>query len=90
MTFLFQKKPLRGEVNQSNNAVVYYNDLKENKEEIIEAEVCLVSTGRAPYTRNLGLENINVKLDKNGRLKVNNNLMTDEQGVFAIGDVIPG
>lgn len=48
--------------------MVYYNDTKENKEGAIEAEVCLVSTGRAPFTRNLGLENLNVKLDKNGRL----------------------
>lgn len=68
MSFLFKKKPIKGVIGKNNNAVVYLNDLKENKEEQIEAEVCLVAIGREPFTKNLGIENLNVKIEKDGRI----------------------
>lgn len=56
----------------------------------IEADYCLVAIGRKPYTENLGLENTSVKLDDKGRIVVDDHLQTDEQGIYAIGDVIKG
>lgn len=47
-----------------------------------------MAVGREPFTKNLGIENLGVKIEKDGRIKVDKNLMTDEHGVFAIGDVI--
>ncbi len=56
----------------------------------LTGDYCLVSIGRRPYTDGLGLENVNIKLDEKGRIKVNDHLETDEEGIFAIGDVIEG
>ncbi|MQL94604.1 hypothetical protein Taro_027261 [Colocasia esculenta] len=56
----------------------------------LEADVVLVSAGRTPYTAGLGLENIGVKMDKVGRVIVDERFTTSVPGVYGIGDVIPG
>jgi dihydrolipoamide dehydrogenase len=56
----------------------------------LDADYCLVSIGRKPYTYNLGLENIGVKTDDRGRIEVNDHLETSVPGIYAIGDVIKG
>jgi dihydrolipoamide dehydrogenase len=53
-----------------------------------EAEMLLVAVGRRPVSENIGLEGTGVKVDR-GYLQVNEFLQTDEQNVYAIGDVIP-
>ncbi len=55
-----------------------------------KGDYCLVSTGRRPYTDNLGLENAGVKLDDRGRVEVDAHLQTNVEGIYAIGDVIKG
>jgi len=56
----------------------------------LEADYCLVSVGRRPYTDNLGLEKTNVKKDEKGRITVNDYLQTDVPHIYAIGDVVRG
>ncbi len=56
----------------------------------IEADYCLLSIGRKPYTAGLGLENIGVRTDDRGRILVDEHLQTDVPGIYAIGDVIRG
>lgn len=48
-----------------------YEDLKTNKTNTEEADVVLLSTGRKPYTDNLGLEKLGIETDKIGRIKIN-------------------
>lgn len=48
----------------------------------------LLATGRIPNTQGLGLENTAVRLDERGRIQVDENLQTDEPGVYAVGDVV--
>ena len=65
----------------------------ENKKgETIElnADYCLVSIGRKPYTEGLGLENIGITPDDRGRIEVDEHLKTKVDNVYAIGDVIKG
>ena len=50
----------------------------------------LISVGRKPYTKNLNIEKVGVKLDKKKRIIVNKNFQTNIQNIFAIGDVIEG
>ncbi|KAL4194745.1 hypothetical protein AMTRI_Chr05g61040 [Amborella trichopoda] len=57
---------------------------------MLEADVVLVSAGRVPYTTGLGLEDLGVKMDKIGRIEVNEKFETNVKGVYAIGDVVPG
>jgi len=56
----------------------------------IKGDYCLVSIGRRPYTEGLELENAGVKVDEKGRVEVNDNLQTNVDNVYAIGDVIKG
>ncbi|MET0613080.1 MAG: FAD-dependent oxidoreductase, partial [Pseudomonas caspiana] len=46
------------------------------------------ATGRRPMLDNLGLEHVNVKLDKNGFVEVDDNYQSSEPSILAIGDVI--
>ena len=56
----------------------------------LEADYCLVSIGRRPYTDGLELEKAGVQLDEKGRIVVDSRLETHAKGIFAIGDVIHG
>lgn len=58
--------------------------------ETLEADVVLVSIGRAPYTKGLGLEDAGVALDKRGRVATDGHFKTNVDGIYAIGDVIAG
>ena len=60
------------------------------KAEIFEADVVLVSTGRRPLTKNIGLEELGIETDKVGRIKVNDHFQTSVPSIFAIGDCIDG
>ncbi|MHA1340613.1 MAG: dihydrolipoyl dehydrogenase [Promethearchaeota archaeon] len=52
-----------------------------------EAELCLVSIGRAKLSKDLGLEKLGVKIER-GAIVVNKETMeTDVPGIYAIGDV---
>lgn len=62
---------------------------KDGKQETLEAEKLLVAVGRKPNTDNIGIENTKVKLDR-GFIVVDQNQMTAEPGVYAIGDVVAG
>lgn len=56
----------------------------------INADVVLVSTGRRPFTKNIGLEGLGIETDKIGRIKVDDHFRTKVPGIFAIGDCIDG
>lgn len=58
--------------------------------ETIDCDVVLVSIGRIPFTANLGLEEVGVEMDGRGVIQVDENFKTNVDGIYAIGDVIPG
>jgi dihydrolipoamide dehydrogenase len=60
------------------------------KAETLKADVVLVAIGRRPYTENLGLKEAGVKMDERGRILVDGHFKTNVDGIYAIGDVIPG
>ena len=47
----------------------------------------LISIGRKPNSKGFGLENTKVETDEKGFIKVDNQLRTSENNIFAIGDV---
>jgi dihydrolipoamide dehydrogenase len=53
-------------------------------------DVMLVAVGRRPFTDGLGLEKLGVVLDDDGRIRVDDDYRTNVEGIYAIGDVIPG
>ncbi|MFX1259207.1 MAG: dihydrolipoyl dehydrogenase [Promethearchaeota archaeon] len=57
---------------------------------IFEADLCLVSIGRAKESQNIGLEELNIETQR-GAIKVNpETLETSVKGIYAIGDVTGG
>ena len=58
--------------------------------ETLEADCVLVSIGRRPNTDGLGLDKIGLELNKRGQIETDHDFRTKIDGVWAIGDVIPG
>ncbi|TCM22266.1 dihydrolipoamide dehydrogenase [Novosphingobium sp. PhB165] len=58
--------------------------------ETIDADVVLVAIGRKPNTDGLGLANIGLELNQRGQIETDHDFGTKVDGVWAIGDVIPG
>jgi dihydrolipoamide dehydrogenase len=58
--------------------------------ETIDCDIVLVSIGRVPFTANLGLAEAGVEMDGRGVIQVDGNFKTNVDGIYAIGDVIPG
>ena len=58
--------------------------------ETLTAERLLVAIGRRPFTDDLGLEAAGIGTDARGFIAVDGHFRTGAEGVYAIGDVIPG
>lgn len=54
---------------------------------MIETDLLMWAIGRVPNTKNLGLENAGVVLDKDGAVVVNEFNATNVPGIYAVGDV---
>lgn len=65
---------------------VIFEDNKSQRTEKIFDKV-LISIGRKPNSKNLGLENTKIEIDNKGFIKVDNQLRTSVKNIFAIGDV---
>lgn len=55
---------------------------------VLEADCVFYATGRRPMLDNLGLENVEVKLDKRGYIEVDDLFQTSTLSILALGDVI--
>lgn len=55
---------------------------------VLEADCVFYATGRRPMLDNLGLENVEVKLDKRGYIEVDDLFQTSTPSILALGDVI--
>ena len=75
--------------NNGKNTTIKYLDASNIIQEIT-ADYCLVAVGRKAYTESLGLENTKIKIDERGRIATDKNLRTEEENIYAIGDVIAG
>ncbi|MEJ7834210.1 MAG: dihydrolipoyl dehydrogenase [Nocardioides sp.] len=57
--------------------------------EVIEAELLLVAVGRGPSTDGLGFEEIGVAMER-GFVLADERCRTNIEGVYAVGDIVPG
>lgn len=69
---------------------VSYEVLTDGKTATMKADVVLVATGRKPFTVGIGLEEMGIQKDPQGRIIVNKHYQTNVPGIFAIGDCTPG
>jgi len=55
----------------------------------IEADILLVAVGRGPNTTDMGYEEVGVEMDR-GFVLTDERLRTNVEGVYAVGDIVPG
>ena len=72
-------------VTQSDNGVT----VELENGEIVNADLLLVAVGRAPNATGFGYEEQGVTMDR-GFVPTNDRLMTNLEGVYAVGDIVPG
>jgi dihydrolipoamide dehydrogenase len=63
---------------------VSFNDEKE------EFDYLAIAAGRGPDVEGLGLEEAGIERDDRGLVKVDGRMRTSREGVWAIGDMVPG
>ena len=73
---------------EGDKVTVTYEQKDETK--TLECDRLLVAVGRRPFTQNLGLENVGIETNKRGQIEVDQHFQTKVEGIYAIGDVIPG
>lgn len=89
MKFMLNTKVVGTEVS-SAGVKLSLEPSKGGSKTTFDADVVLVSTGRRPVTKNIGLEALGIETDKLGRIKVNDHFQTAVKSVYAIGDAIDG
>jgi len=72
-------------VTQSDNGVT----VELENGELVNADLLLVAVGRAPNATGFGFEEQGVVMDR-GFVPTNERLMTNLDGVYAVGDIVPG
>ncbi len=58
-------------------------------EQVVEAEIVLSAVGITPNIEGIGLEEVGVEIEK-GKVKVDDFYRTNVEGIYAIGDIVPG
>ncbi|KAF3574088.1 hypothetical protein F2Q69_00061837 [Brassica cretica] len=92
--FVGEQMSLRGiefHTEESPEAIIKAGDgsfsLKTSKGTVDGFSHVMFATGRKPNTKNLGLENVGVKLAKNGAIEVDEYSRTSVPSIYAVGDV---
>ncbi|AWV90528.1 dihydrolipoamide dehydrogenase [Bradymonas sediminis] len=91
LEFIMNAKVTGAKVNGKTVEVSYEpRDGEEGEVKTIEGSKLMVAVGRRPYTDGLGLVNIGLETNARGFIEVDGDYETSVEGVYAIGDVIPG
>ena len=78
-----------GVAKKGKGASVTFEPVAGGDPQTIDAEKVLIATGRVPYTKGLGLEELGIALDR-GRVPIDAHFATSVPGIYAIGDVVRG
>ena len=81
-----QGNPLSFEKEGDKIKATWITDKKETVSQLYDS--VLMATGRYPDVKAIGLEALNVKLDKSGKIIVNDKYETSSPSIFAIGDIV--
>ena len=81
---------VQGVSTKGGKATVSYKLRKDDSDHEITADTVLVATGRKPYTKGLGLEELGVAMSDRGQIQTDGRYATNVPGIYAIGDTIAG
>ncbi len=74
-------------IEQGDNGVIVHSEVDGVKKKFYAQEI-IIATGREPNTKDIGLRELNIALEKNGGIKVNKFLQTSVKSIYAAGDVL--
>jgi dihydrolipoamide dehydrogenase len=77
-------------VKKDSEIQVTIEPAKGGSQQQLECDTLLVCIGRKPYTSDIGLEGLNIIVDKRGTIPVNATFQTSIPNIYAIGDCIDG
>lgn len=60
---------------------------KNGKTDELKAQMALISIGVVPNSKDIGLEEVGVKVDERGFIEIGDKMETNVSGIYAIGDV---
>jgi dihydrolipoamide dehydrogenase len=66
---------------------VAVTNLKDNTQQVLEADRCMQAIGFKPRTEGYGLERTGVQLTERGAVAINGHMQTNVPHIYAIGDV---
>ncbi len=74
--------------NKGDYAIIDYVAPDGTKTEL-DVNVVIISVGRRPRSENIGLAENGIEIDERGFVKVNGNMQTNVEGIYAVGDLVP-
>ena len=77
-------------IDKNNNGAVITTTDKDGNKKDFDCDVVLISIGRKPNTDGLNIEAAGIELDNKQRVKIDKNFKTNQNNIYAIGDVITG
>ncbi|MFN7030304.1 MAG: dihydrolipoyl dehydrogenase [Sphingopyxis sp.] len=89
MDFKLKTKVTGAEV-KGKKAVLTLEPAAGGDAETLEADVVLVSIGRRPNTDGLALDKAGLTTNQRGQIETDHDFRTAVDGIWAIGDVVPG
>ncbi|WP_188238048.1 dihydrolipoyl dehydrogenase [Sphingopyxis sp. LK2115] len=87
--FKLKTKVTKAEV-KGKKAVLTLEPAAGGAAETLEADVVLVSIGRKPNTDGLALDKAGLTTNQRGQIEIDHDFRTAVNGIWAIGDVVPG
>ena len=87
--FKLKTKVTKAEV-KGKKAVLTLEPAAGGDAETLEADVVLVSIGRKPNTDGLALDKAGLTVNQRGQIEIDHDFRTAVDGIWAIGDVVPG
>jgi dihydrolipoamide dehydrogenase len=80
---------VRGQAPGPNGVTISY-ETADGQAATLDVDVVVVSVGRRPRSEGVGLEGTAVTVDDRGFVKVDGSMRTTAEGVYAVGDLVPG
>ncbi len=85
-TIMLQSKVVG--ISESNDGLLVKIENKDGEAVEQEYDYVLMSIGRKPSTAGLGLENTRVRVNERGWIVADKSLKTDDENIYAIGDIV--
>ena len=89
LNFLLNTKVETANIEKGYISLSCFNNVN-NERKSLKFEKVLVAVGRKPYHEGLGLEKLDIKINRDNTIDVDNNFRTAVPSIYAIGDVING